>query len=187
MVRAHQLDQTGAPLRGIAVDDQAFDVAFDARGNLRRRQTEVARPHQFALAHRNAADDLREIFAERDAHEVFLDLAERAGRDHPFGIGGELAHGLHIGGEPGQPMGGALLAVEQAAVRLAGDNHPLAHLGHGVGQQGIERGGRLTAEVDQIEFGGGARDGDGHGNLGTGDVCVPAAIKTLRVQCTKAK
>ena len=151
------------------------------------RKAEIARPHQLALAHRNAADDLGEIFAERDAHEVFLDLAERAGAGHAFGIGGELAHRLDIGGEPGQPVGGALLAIEQAADRLACHHHPLAHLGHGIGQQGIEGGGRLAAEFDQVGFGGGAGGGDGHGILGTGDVCVPAARQTLRVQCTKAK
>ena len=137
-------------------------------GNLRRRKAEVARPHQFALAHRNPADDLGEIFAERDAHEVFLDLAERAGADHPFGIGGELAHGLHIGGEPGQPVGGALLAIEQAGDRVAFHHHPLAHLGHGIGQQGIEGGGRLAAEFDQLVFGGEAGGSDRHGILGYG-------------------
>ena len=79
VARAHQFDQTGAPLCGVAAGDQAFDVCVDAGRNLRRRKPEVARPHQFALAHRNPADDLGEIFAERDAHEVFLDLAERAG------------------------------------------------------------------------------------------------------------
>ena len=161
---AHQFDQAGAALRGIAVDDQALDVALDARGNLRGREAEIARPHQFALAHRNAADDLRQIFAERDAHQQFLDLAERAGLGHAFGIGRELAHRFNVGGEPGQPVGGALLAVEQAGNRLAGDGHPFAHLGHRVREQGIERGGCFPAQLDQIEFVGGAGGGDGHGD-----------------------
>ena len=76
---------------------------------------EIARPHDFALAHRNAADDLGEIFAEPDADQMLLDFAEVAVADHALGIGGELAHRLDIGGEPGQPVGRALLAVEQAA------------------------------------------------------------------------
>ena len=145
---AHQVDQTGASLRGIAAGDQALDVAVDAGRNLRRRKSEIARPHQLALAHRNPADDLGEIFAERDAHQVILDLAERASADHAFGKGGELTHRLHIGSEPRQPMGGALLPIEQAAIRLACHHHPLAYLGHGVDQQGIECGGRLPAQFD---------------------------------------
>ena len=69
---------------------------------------------------------------------MFFDLAERAGGHHPLGIGGELAHGLHIGGEPGEPMRGALFAVEQAGNRMAFNHHLLAHLDHRVGQQGVE-------------------------------------------------
>ena len=38
MAGAHQLDQAGAPFRGVAAGDQAFDHRIDARGNLRRRQ-----------------------------------------------------------------------------------------------------------------------------------------------------
>ena len=101
---------------------------------------------------------------------MFFNLAERTALTHPFGVGGELAHGLNIGGEPSQPMGGALLAVEQAAVGLACDNHPLAHFGRGVAEQSIKRACRLVAEVDQIEFSGGSGSGDGHENLGTADV-----------------
>ena len=163
---AYQRDQAGAPFRGVATGDQAFDVSVDAGGNLRRRQAQVERPHDLALAHRDAANDLGEIFAEPDAHEVFLKFAEGAVADHAFRVGGELAHGLHIGGEPGQPVSGALLAIEQAANRMAFHHHPLAHLDDGVGQQGIERGGRLAAEFDQFVFGGGTGGGDRHGVLG---------------------
>ncbi len=79
------------------------------------REPEIGQPHDLALAHRNAAEDLREIFAEPDADEQLLDLAEAAGRMHALGIGGELADRLDIGREPGEPVGGALLAVEDAA------------------------------------------------------------------------
>ena len=39
---------------------------------------------------------------------------KRAGCAHALRIGGELAERLHIGGKPGQPVRGALLAVEQS-------------------------------------------------------------------------
>ena len=46
---------------------------------------------------------------------------------HALGIGGELAQRLDIGREPGEPVGGALLAVEQVARDAAAlRHHPLA-------------------------------------------------------------
>ena len=142
----------------------------DTRGDLRRGKAQVARPHHLALAHRNSADDLCDIFAERNADEIFLDFAERSDGDHPFGIGGKLAHSLHIGGEPGQPMGGALFAIKQLGRGLAFDRHAFAHLDDGIGQQSVQCSGRLSAELDQFVSGGAAGSDDGHGSSGNGDV-----------------
>ena len=55
---AHQGHQPRPPLGGVSSEDQAFDRRGDPRAHLRLAQAKVARPHQFALAHRNAADDL---------------------------------------------------------------------------------------------------------------------------------
>ena len=79
MAGAHQLDQARAVLRGVAGGDQRVDLGRHARGNRGGGQAEIGRAHDLALADRNAAEDLREIFAEPDADEQFLDLA-RAGR-----------------------------------------------------------------------------------------------------------
>ena len=81
----------------------------------------------------------REIFAEPDADEELLDLAERAARLHALGVGRELAHRLDVGRKPGEPVGRPLLAVEQTADDVAFDRDPLAHLHDGVCQQGVER------------------------------------------------
>ena len=70
-----------------------------------------------------------EIFAEPDAHDEVFSLAETSGVAHPLGIGGELAHGLDIGREPGEPMGRPLLAIEQAVDEQALDRHAVAHRG----------------------------------------------------------
>ena len=110
---AHQLDEPRAAHRRVAGRDQHLDLGRARAPRPRRRQAEIGRAHDLALAHRNAAEDLREVFAEPDADQQFLDLAEPAGRLHALGIGGELAHRLDIGREPRQPVGGALLAVEQ--------------------------------------------------------------------------
>ena len=132
---AHQFDQARAVLRGVAGGDQRLDRRRHARGDRRGGQAEIGRPHDLALADRDAAQDLREIFAEPDADEQFLDLGKPPAAMHALGIGGELPHRLDIGRKPGEPVGGALLAVEQARDRPPLQHHALAHLGGGVGQQ----------------------------------------------------
>ena len=163
MAGPHQGHQPRPPFGGVAVDDQAFDRRVDARADLRLAQAKVARPHQFTLAHRNAADDLRQTFAETDAYQVLLEFAERIVGGHAFGVRCELAHRLDIGRQPGQSMGGALLAVEQAGHRMALHHHPFAHFDHRVRQQRVERRGGLAGEIDQVKFGGGANSGSRHG------------------------
>ncbi len=161
MARAHELDQAGAPLGRVAAGDEPLDRRIEAAGDLRGREPEIARPHQFALAHRNAAEHLGEIFAEGDADEVLLDLAEQTVGGQPLDIGGKLADRLHVSGKPGEPVRRALLAVEQARHRMALDEHALAHACRGVGQEGVGGRNSLAAELDEVTFGG-AGGGDGH-------------------------
>ena len=54
-------------------------------------------------------------------------FAQRAGVMSALGKGGDLADGFDIGRKPGQSMGGALLAVEQALDGVGLDPHALAH------------------------------------------------------------
>ena len=187
MALAHQRHQARAPLGGVAAGDQALDHRIDAGGDLRRRQAEVARPHHLTLAHGNAADNLSDIFAEPDANQMLLGFAQCAVTGHAFGIGGELAYRFDIGGEPGQPVGGALLAIEQAADHMAFHHHPLAHLGHGIGKERLKRRGCRAGKLDQFVFCGGAGNGNRHRVLGRGILECPGYLETLRVQCTKAK
>ena len=116
-------------------------------------EAEVGGPHDLALAHGNAARDLREIFAEPDLDEEFLDLAERAGVMQPLGIGRELADRLDIGREPGEAMGGALLAIEQALDRMALDRDPRAHGRDRVAQHRLGGEHRLARQHEEFEPG----------------------------------
>jgi hypothetical protein len=47
-------------------------------------------------------------------------------------------------------MGGALLAIEQAAHHMAFHDHPIAHPCRRVGEQGIESGARLKGKADHV-------------------------------------
>ena len=74
----HQFDQPRAAL--LAAGHQPFERAGAARSTTARRcKPEVGRAHDLALAHRNAAQHLRQIFAEPDSDQQLLDLAKRAG------------------------------------------------------------------------------------------------------------
>ena len=50
-------------------------------GDLGLGQAEIGEAQDFALAHRDAAENLREIFAKADARQQRLDLAEATLRD----------------------------------------------------------------------------------------------------------
>ena len=90
-----------------------FERPRHAGGDRRRGEPDIGGPHDLALAHGNAAQNLGEIFAEPDLDDELLDFTQRIGIVHALGIGRELAHRLDIGGEPGETMSGALFAVEQ--------------------------------------------------------------------------
>ena len=82
------------------------------------RQPKIGQANDLALAHRNAAEHLCEIFAEADADQEVFGFAELASLAHTLGVGGKLPDGLDIGREPGEPVGCPLLAIETRAVHL---------------------------------------------------------------------
>ena len=139
--------------RGVAERDQVLDRRRQARRR-RRRKPEVDEPHDLALAHGNAAKNLRQIFAGADAHQKLLDLAEIAARRQSFGIGRELAQRLDIGREPGETVGGALFAVEQPRHRAALLHHAVGDRPARVGKQGVDGRHRLAERRDQLVAGG---------------------------------
>jgi hypothetical protein len=59
------------------------------------------------------------IFGGADLRQQRLELAEAALVLHPLGIARDLAERLGIGGDPGEPMGRVLLALESGAIDLA--------------------------------------------------------------------
>src|SRR3712207_9100734 len=67
------------------------------RSRVPRRDAERMQAHDLALAHRDAAKNLVEVFAEADADEKLLDRPETAGVPHPAGISAEFADRLGVG------------------------------------------------------------------------------------------
>ena len=160
--RSQQLDQACSALGGVAGGDQEFELRRHSRRDLRAGDAQIREPDDLALAHRDAAEDLRDVLAEADAHRDRLELAEPPLAAQPLRIGGELAHGLDVGGEPREPVRGALLAIEDAARHLAGWRDQLAHRALGIRQQSFQDRGRLAAHFDEVAGRVRASGGQGH-------------------------
>ena len=149
MMLAHQVGKPRAVFRGVASRDQFLDFRRDAVRNLFELQSKIARAHHLALAHRNAAEHLREVFAKSDPDEELFQLAEAPGFAHPLRIGGELAQRLGIGRKPRQPVRGALLAVDQFGgdAAVSGDARPDGP--RRIGKQRVHCADRRTGILDQ--------------------------------------
>ena len=150
VVSANQLDQTAAL---IAAGDKTFERAGYALDDRRGHEPEIGRAHKLTLAHRNTARDLGKVFAEADPDQEFLQLAQGAGIVHPLGIGRELADRFNIGREPGQAVGGALLAFEQALHGMDDQADALAHGGRRIPEQRFNRKRGLAGQDNQLEPG----------------------------------
>ena len=151
--------------RGVARRDEMIDGGRDPRRHRARAQAQIGQADDLALAHGNAAENLRQIFAGADAHDQIFDLAEIAGVDHPPGVGRKLPDRLDIGGEPGEAVGGALLAVEHPGHRAALDRDPRGDGAAGIGKQRLGGGDRLVERCDQVLAGGHGGCGKRHGRL----------------------
>ena len=108
-------NQSGAVLHSVADGDQRRDGIGVARRDGGGLEAEIARADELALAHRNATENLREVFAEPDAGQQILGLAEQALGAQSLAIGDELADRFHIGREPGEAVDGVLLALQRCA------------------------------------------------------------------------
>ena len=162
----HQLDEARAVLRIVAAGDPTLDSGRHPRRDLRAPQAEIGGPDDLALADRDAADGLREVFADTHADGQRFELAQSPGIAHALGVGCKLPHRLHIGREPGKAVGGALLAVQNPARHVPGRRHPRAHCQRSVGQQRLERRGRILGHFHRV--GGGIAAG-----MGQGHRCLP--------------
>ena len=110
------------------------------------RYAKLVQPHDLALAHHHAAEELRGIFGGADLREQRLHLAEAAFVRHAAGIARHLAQRLDIGRDPGKAVRGVLLALERLAVDLAA----LADLG-GDGVAARSRNLLAASAVERLE------------------------------------
>ncbi len=131
-----------------------FGCRIDPRRHGRRRKPEIGQAHDLALAHWDAAGDLRQIFAGTDADQKLFDLAEVAGGRQPLRIGGELTQRLEVGREPSQAVGGALLAIERPRIGAAVAHDPFRDRATGIGEQGFDGIDRLAQRSDQFAVSG---------------------------------
>ena len=124
-----QSGEGGAVFPRIAGGDQGLDGLVAKRRDLSRPEAEVGEAHDFALIHRDGAEDLGEIFAKPNARQQLFGLAEAAVLLHAVGVGRHFLDRFDIGREPRQPVDGVLFGLYLVGAELAVFAHPFAHGG----------------------------------------------------------
>ena len=92
---------------------------------------------ELALAHRQAAGQLRQVFAEGRAQQQRFQLAEPAGRLQPLRPGQHLLQRAHVGRGPGHAVGARLFELQRAGLVGIGLLQRCAQRGHQLAQQGF--------------------------------------------------
>ena len=89
-------------------------------------ESEVGKAKNLGLIHRNAAEDLGEIFTKPDLGQEALGLAEAVSFLHAPGINRHFLDGLDMSREPCQPMDRVLLDFDLVGAWLSAFAHPVA-------------------------------------------------------------
>ena len=77
-VRLDEPGQSCSQYRAAAMRNQVIDGTRGKPRRIRARHAKVGKPHELALAHRNAAHDMRAVFAESSPQDQALRLAKLA-------------------------------------------------------------------------------------------------------------
>ena len=162
LLLAHQFGKPRPVRRRIAGSNELLDSWRNARRHRGRAQAEIGQAHDLALAHRDAAEDLRQIFAGADPDQKVLDLAKLGGFHEALGVSRQLADRFHVGREPSQPVGGALFAVERARNRAAVDADARGDSAPGVRKKRLDGRNRLAERGNKFEARGHGRGGRQH-------------------------
>ena len=108
---AHQFNDTGAQVGIVAAHNQRLDSRRTGACSHRAIDTQIGEADDLALVHGDAAKNLRQILAKGETDQQYLDFTQTAFALKPFGIGAHLAQRFHIGGEPGEAVGGPLFRL----------------------------------------------------------------------------
>ena len=144
-----QLDQLHKPCasgRRIRLDER-YHAGTRKPVVVRGCQIEVAKPHHLRLAHRDAAKDLRRIFAHADLRQQRFHLAEAACFGQALRIGRHLLDRFGVGGKPGQAVAGVLLTLDPIRVERAVFRDPCADRGRGALQKARRIAGGFIAKL----------------------------------------
>ena len=90
-------------------------------------EAEVGEADDFALVHRDGAEDLGEIFPQPNARQELFGLAEAAVLLHALRVSRHFLDRFDIGRKPRQPVDGVLFGLDLVGAQLAVFAHPLAH------------------------------------------------------------
>src|SRR3954471_16293447 len=106
-----QLGEAGLLLGRRTLGDEAADRLAQKAAERGLRQIQVVRTDELDLAHRDAARDPGQVLAKADLENQALALAQPARLAQPLRPALELRQRLDVGLEPGEAVGGVLLAL----------------------------------------------------------------------------
>ncbi len=146
---ADQFDEPRARRRRIRPDERHHARTREGVG-VPGCHIEVAKPHHLRLAHRDAAQNLRRIFANAGLREQRFHLAEAASLGQALRIGRHLLDGLGVGGKPSEAVAGVLFALDRLRVERAIPRDPGADRRRSPPQKLLRIAGSLLAKLTQI-------------------------------------
>ena len=115
---------TSARLGRIAGRHQPRRCRFGCKSGRLALEAEVGGADDLALAERDAAHELGQVLAERRRGDECLDLPQTIRRGEAIGPGAHLAQRRHICGDPGEAVGGELVAFKEGGVNRSAGSHP---------------------------------------------------------------
>ncbi len=117
----------------------------------------IGEADDFPLAHGNAAENLRQIFAEGQPGELILDPPIMPSLAHADGVVAHLPERFGISRQPGQSMRGALFLIHPDGIDAAVDGDAPADGERGLRHECIDRSDGRACEIGETRNGSGRR------------------------------
>ncbi len=135
----HQLHKTHPGRLRISFGHQGLHFGALETAQCVPPQAHLLQAHDFALIHRDATGDLMQVLTKGNLVDQLLGFPELTLLVKPVGPVLHLAQGFDIGGQPGQPMGGALVFLNGAPGHAPVNHYGLAQLVLGRGKNRLGR------------------------------------------------
>ncbi len=145
-----ELGDAGADGLGVAETGERRDIGGAEAREIVLLEGEIGGAQDLGLAQRNAARELREIFAEGHLQHEGFELAELAGCAEMLGPAVHLAQGFDVGRHPGIAVDGELAGFQAGCVDRAAGGDLRGDAAFRCGEQGLRGIERAGGEREKV-------------------------------------